>query len=84
MDKKPIAEFLLGGPGHDGYAFRAALYCVDCGQIIIRELYADNYPALLVQDTDSSPQPVFFGESTDCAQHCGNCQTYLYGSKVSQ
>ncbi len=83
--KKDLQEFLLGGPGHDGYAYKADLYCVDCGQIIIRGLYADNYDLLLSEDTDDSPQPVFFGESPEYEQHCAECGEYLYGeSKESE
>lgn len=29
-------------------------------------------------DSDTVPQPIFFGES-DCPQHCGDCDEYLYG-----
>ncbi len=77
--KKPLEEFLLGGPGHDGYAYQADVYCVECGQDIICDLYTDDYDKLLEEDTDSSPQPIFFGESPDCAQCCAECGTYLYG-----
>ncbi len=77
-----LSELLLGGPGHDGYAYNADVYCVDCGQDIIRECY----PAIkgdedAQSDTESCPQPIFFGESPDCAQHCANCGEYLYGTQ---
>jgi hypothetical protein len=32
-----LADALLGGPGLDGYAFNADVYCVPCGQAIARE-----------------------------------------------
>jgi hypothetical protein len=79
MKKQPIREFLLGGPGHDGYAYNADVYCVECGREIIRDLYANDYDMLLSGDTDDSPQPIFFGESPDCKQHCSSCGEYLYG-----
>ena len=75
MTKPKLSELLLGGPGHDGYAYNADVWCVDCGQDIIRDIYDD---ATEFEDTDSFPQPIFFGES-DCAQHCAECGEYLYG-----
>jgi len=77
--KQPLGVFLLGGPGHDGYAYNADVYCVECGQDIIRDLYVSDYDALLSGDSNDAPSPIFFGESTDCEQHCGNCGEYLYG-----
>jgi hypothetical protein len=74
-----LRELLLGGPGLCGYAYNADLYCVECGQDIIRECY----PYIrgdedAQRDSESCPQPVFFEES-DVAKHCGNCGEYLYG-----
>ena len=82
--KQPIADFLLGGPGHDGYAYQADVYCVDCGQDIIETLYADDYELLLEEDSNSAPQPIFFGESPDYAQHCAECGEYLYGEESDE
>lgn len=79
-----IREGTLGGPGLDGYAYNADVYCVDCGERIYREIAAKVAPTLagtddpLFSDSETVPQPVFFGES-DCAQHCGQCGEYLYG-----
>lgn len=82
-DRKPtLRGLLLGGPGHDGYAFNADVYCVDCGKAIIRELFAaDKLPATLDEcgDSERCPVPIFFGESPDCPQHCGECGAHLYG-----
>lgn len=79
-----LSDALLGGPGLDAYAFNAALYCVDCGQRIILDVYAKrgNAPLPWPDELDSEilPQPVFFGES-DTAQHCDDCGQYLYGSE---
>jgi hypothetical protein len=83
-EKLPLDDFLKGGPGHDGYAYNADVYCVDCGQDIIRDLYESDYSALatedgeFISDTERSPSPIFFGES-DGPQHCGNCGERLYG-----
>ena len=74
MTKK---DMLLGGPGLDGYAFNADVYCVDCSKEIINELPDIEYDDLDFEDSEKVPQPIFFGES-DCAQHCGNCGEYLY------
>ena len=79
-----LSELLLGGPGHDGYAYNADVYCVDCGQAIIRELYAEGaYNQGDSGTTDEFPQPIFFGES-DYAQHCGECGEYLYGESEEE
>jgi hypothetical protein len=80
--KQELEDFLLGGPGHDGYAYCADVYCVDCGKAIIEDLYSTNYDALESSDTNDSPQPIFFGES-DCAEHCADCGEYLYGEQES-
>jgi len=76
-----LREALLGGPGLDGYAFNADVYCVDCGREIIRECFrgAESIEEPFNCDSETLPRPIFFGESPDCAQHCGNCQEYLYG-----
>lgn len=74
-----LEELLLGGPGLDGYAYNADVYCVECGRNIIRRCYPlvkDDEDAQ--RDTESMPQPIFFGES-DYRQHCADCGEYLYG-----
>lgn len=74
----------LGGPGLDGYAYRAAVYCDNCGEAIVREIAATVAPQLsdtsdpLFSDSETCPQPIFFGES-DCPEHCDHCGAYLYG-----
>ena len=70
-------EAKLGGPGLDGYAYNADVYCVDCGLEIIDAL-AFPMDDDTAGDTDSCPQPIFFGEH-ECAQYCGNCGEFLYG-----
>lgn len=80
--KPSLSDCLLGGPGHDGYAYNAAVYCVECGADIIRELYPTVDPVLM-EDSEHFPQPIFFGES-DCAEHCDQCSEYLYGSDPDQ
>lgn len=42
-------DLLLGGPGLDGYAYQAAIYCVDCGRAIIEELDLSTLDDLTVQ-----------------------------------
>lgn len=76
-----LDELLMGGPGHDGYAYNADVYCVRCGQELIRRLYAESGPPVgdEANDSESWPQPIFFGESPDFAQHCGECGEHLYG-----
>ena len=74
----------LGGPGMDGYAYRAAVYCIPCGRDIIRQLANEGkLPQLddcLLNDSETAPQPIFFGES-DWAEHCDRCEKYLYGKR---
>lgn len=75
-----LDELLLGGPGHDGYAYNADVYCVDCGQAIITDLFNDGaYESGDSGDSNDFPQPIFFGESPDCQQHCAECGEYMYG-----
>lgn len=76
-----LRDALLGGPGLDGYAYQAAIYCKHCGQDITRQVFADNPSGILypdAQDSEVVPQPVFFGEA-DYAVHCEECGEYLYG-----
>ena len=72
------AEMLLGGPGLNGYAFRADTYCVDCGQELIRIREQDEWCDLDASDSEVVPQPIFFGEH-DVAQYCAKCGEYMYG-----
>ena len=78
MRKLTKRDLLLGGPGLDGYAFNAAVYCVPCGQALIRALPCGAYDSLDARDSEVVPVPIFFGES-DCAEHCDDCGEYLYG-----
>jgi len=71
-------EMLLGGPGLDGYAYCADVYCVACGQSIIEALPREEYDEVESRDSETVPQPILFGEA-DTAQHCGECGAYLYG-----
>ena len=78
-----INEATLGGPGLDGYSYRADIYCVDCGEDIIDKIADKVAPQLedtnnpLFSDSETLPQPIFFGEA-DCEQHCGSCGEFLY------
>lgn len=72
-------DMLKGGPGLDGYAYHADVYCVDCGQDIIRKLEDRDYTELEAGDMECVPVPIFFGESPDCEQYCTVCGEYLYG-----
>jgi len=80
-----IQECTPEGPGLDGYAYRADTYCVTCGEKIVREIAPKVAPTLegtddpSFLDTEVVPCPIFFGESPDCEQHCGDCGEYLYG-----
>ena len=77
-----LDDALMGGPGLDGYAYNAAIYCEDCGKAIAVQVFGarGGKPMSWTEFTDSEnlPQPVFFGES-DCAQHCDDCGDYCYG-----
>jgi hypothetical protein len=81
-----IREGTLGGPGLDGYAYCADVYCVDCGEKIYTEIAKAVAPTLadtddpLFSDSETCPQPIFFGES-DSPQHCSDCGEYLYGER---
>lgn len=73
-------DAMMGGPGLNGYAYRADVYCVPCGRGII-EAGPDEISGADFLDSEVTPQPIFFGES-DTAQHCGSCGAYLYGGEV--
>lgn len=77
-----LKDALMGGPGLNGYAYQATVYCVECGRKIIRTVFKDRLeiPDLDFRDSDTLPQPIFFGES-DNAEHCDTCGEYLYGPK---
>jgi len=81
-DELTPRDALLGGPGLDGYAWQADVYCVDCGREITRKVFEARSGAPVpfpeAGDSDTLPQPIFFGES-DGAQHCADCGEYLYG-----
>jgi predicted RNA-binding Zn-ribbon protein involved in translation (DUF1610 family) len=73
----------MGGPGLDGYAYQADVYCPACGESICRSIIA-SYPDHAVTDNseipcDSNdfPQPIFFGES-DNEEYCADCGERLY------
>jgi len=85
-DTKQATELraaILGGPGLDGYAYNADTYCVPCGRAICEALAEDGELAQPgspeFSDSERQPQPIFFGESPDNAQHCAECGHYLYG-----
>ena len=77
-----LKDALMGGPGLDGYAYRADVYCVDCGRDIARAMWGKRngheWSDLEFNDSAEVPQPIFFGEA-DGSQHCGECGEYLYG-----
>jgi len=81
LEMYTLKQALSGGPGLDGYAYNADVYCVDCGQDIVRAVFkAAQTPFDDVRfcDSEELPQPIFFGEA-DSAQHCAECGEYLYG-----
>lgn len=67
-----------GGPGLDGYAYQADVYCVSCAEVMIDALPKSEFTDLEAGDTEEVPVPIFFGEG-DTAQHCAECGEYLYG-----
>jgi hypothetical protein len=78
-----VEALLLGGPGLDGYAYQATVYCEECAEEIIRRVFAERggrMDGLDFQDSEKLPQPIFFGES-GCAEHCDDCGEYLYGPR---
>lgn len=78
-DRMTLQDALLGGPGLDGYAYQAAIYCAECARPIIEATVPpEGLPYPEAQDSETTPQPVFFGEA-DTAQHCDQCGEYLYG-----
>lgn len=79
-DKLTRQEALLGGPGLDGYAYCADVYCVPCGREIIQKVPQAVFSDSRALDSDHLPQPIFFGDA-DHEQHCAECGYYLYGGE---
>lgn len=81
-----LESSMLGGPGLNGYAYNATVYCEACAEDLMRRLAPTVAPKIdstddpEFQDSETWPQPIFFGES-DSAQHCDDCNEYLYGPK---
>lgn len=79
-----LLECFRGGPGLDGYAYNADVYCCGCARKIGEQIAPSIAPRILdtsdplFRDSETCPQPIFFGES-DNAQVCGECGEYLYG-----
>jgi len=90
MTKKEfIYQGTLGGPGLSGYAYRADLYCRDCGGDIYHDIAPEIAPLLRdtddprFSDSDVCPQPIYFGES-EYEEHCTSCGVYLYGESEDE
>ena len=81
-----IRECSMGGPGLDGYSYQADVYCCYCAYGIIEAIAAEVAPTLsgtddpLFSDSETTPYPIFFGES-ESEQCCSKCQAYLYGGE---
>lgn len=79
-----IREATAGGPGLDGYAYQGDTYCIECGELLIFDLGANVIAEIwgtddpLFCDSDTVPQPIFFGES-DSGTYCAQCGDLLYG-----
>jgi ribosomal protein S27E len=73
-------DVFKGGPGLDGYAYLAAVYCVDCARRLVFDTPNWRWNESDFSDSDIVPQPIFFGES-DTAQHCEVCGEFLYGER---
>lgn len=84
-DTYNLKDALMGGPGLDGYIYNAEVFCIICAREIIYGLWDDrkNEPWTWCEfsDSDSMPQPIFFGES-DESVHCCNCGEYMYGPEA--
>lgn len=83
-----VKQCTMGGPGLDGYTYRAAMYCIDCGREIVQEIATTIAPTIkdtcdpLFSDSETCPQPIFFGES-EVEEHCDNCGQELPISVIS-
>ena len=83
-----LKECFQDGPGLDGYAYQAAVYCSDCARKIVEKIpqhvldqITDSLNDPLFKDSETIPQPIFFGESEE-KQHCDSCEEYLYGGDL--
>jgi hypothetical protein len=83
--KYTIDDAMGGGPGLDGYAYSADIYCEACGEALIEQVFElkPEMDELEFNDSEECPQPIFFGES-DGPQHCGACGRYLYGEDEAE
>ena len=76
-----LKDLILGGPpGLNGYTYQADTWCVECGREIIKALVTAgslmNLAEREIQDTDTIPQPIVFGEAAT-SQYCANCGTFI-------
>lgn len=73
------ADVFAGGPGPDGYTFKAEVYCPHCAEDL--DFGAGPWDDLEFGDSEVVPQPVFNGEA-DTEQSCASCGEYLYGDRA--
>lgn len=66
------------------YAYKAALFCSDCTDIIKKDLdqkfqKSGAIPGLLINDSERYPQGPYAngGGEADCPQHCERCYKFL-------
>lgn len=78
-----LRDAMLGGPGLDGYAYQADVYCKNCGGEVIREVFHKRPEVdwMTFCDSEEVPQPIFFGEHEE-DQHCANCDKRMYGGNI--
>lgn len=83
QDTYGIRDTLMGGPGLDGYAYRADVYCIRDGQDIARDVLTGGRRMNWTDfcDSEQIPQPVFFGES-EYPEHCAKCGERLPTSVI--
>lgn len=73
-----IKDALLGGPGLDGYSYRADVYCIADGRRLIENIFriGTRLDWQTFTDSERVPQPIFFGES-DYPEQCATCGELL-------
>lgn len=82
IDHDTAMRMTGNGPGLDGYAYNAEVYCITCAAAIMRDL-EEKFPMDENDFSDSHivPVPIFFGEHEE-AQHCAACDEFLYGGNL--
>jgi hypothetical protein len=63
------------------YAYNAELFCDDCAEAIMERLAKESPAPGLLDSGDSNEYPQYAdNDESDCPNHCGDCDVFLYNA----